>query len=163
MSFNLEQHSGLNAVLAVASPGANLTGLSGAATTHSTALFGFVIDGVCGNKAVAAGAATPTSDAATGQAITLTANKARAVAWVIDSGGTTKVVAGPVVDNASGAVCPYPAIPAGHIPIAVHTIAGGSTLSGTWTFGSSNWNAAGLTVGTVRNVAGSLPGFALTV
>jgi hypothetical protein len=163
MSYNLEQHSGLNAVFAVATPGANLTGLTGGVTTHSTSLFGFVIDGVCFNKAVATGAATPTVDAATGLQITLRANQARAIVWAVNAAGTTVVLAGPVVENSAGSVCPYPAVPAGHAVIAVHTIAGGPTLSGTWTFGVNNWNVAGITVGTVRNVAGSIPGFALSV
>lgn len=165
MSYNLEQHSGLNAVFAVASPGAGLTGLTGAATTHSTALFGFVIDGVCYNKAAASGAATPNTDVNTGAPITLRAGQARAIVWLVDAAGTTKVAAGPVVENVPGAVCPYPAVPAGHAVIAVHTLAASSALSGTWTFGAggSNWNATGITVGTVRNVAGSIPGFALSV
>lgn len=156
MSYNLEQAQALTAVFATATAGAALTGLSGAATTYSSSAFGYAIDGVAYANGANSGAATPTTDAATGAAITLTANKARAIVWVVNAAGTERVLAGPIVDwtdtTASSTPCPLPAIPAGHAPFAAHTIQGGATLSGTWTFGVSNWNATGLTVGTVRNL-----------
>ena len=45
----------------------------------------------------------------------------------------------------------FPDIPATEVPFAYHTPKAGTTVSGTWTFGSSNWNATGMTVGTVVN------------
>lgn len=155
MSYSLDQATGLTAVFAVASAGAALTGLSGTATTYSSSAFGYAINGVCYANGANSGAATPTTDGNTGAAITLTANKARCIVWAVDSGGTEKVYAGPIVDYTgapSGVVCPLPDIPGTVAPFAMHVLKGGSTLSGTWTFGSSNWDATGLTVGTVVNL-----------
>lgn len=157
MSLNLEQAHSLTYVSgAGATAGAALTGLSGAATTYSTSAINFAIAGVAYTKALVSGGATPTTDGNTGAAITLTANKARGVLWGVNSAGTVSVYAGPIVDYAgSGDVkaVPLPTLPQGIAPFAAHTLMAGSTLSGTWTFGSSNWNATGMTVGTVRNLA----------
>lgn len=156
MSLNLEQSSALTLAFATATAGAALTGLSGAATTYSTSLFGYILNGQAFAKAAVAGGTTPTTDGNTAAAITLTANKARAIVWALNSAGTVSVYAGPIVDwvdtTASSTACPLPVLPGTVCPFAVHTIQGGSTLSGTWTFGSSNWNATGLTVGTVQNL-----------
>lgn len=156
MAYNLEQGSSLTAVFALgATAGAALTGLSGAATTFSTSAFNYAIAGQAYTNAAVAGGASPTTDAASGAAVTLRAGQARAIVWVVDAAGAEKIVAGPVVAYAGTGdiqACPLPVIPAGHAPFAAHTLLGGSTLSGTWTFGSSNWNATGLVVGTIRNV-----------
>lgn len=156
MALNLEQSSGLTAVFAVATAGAALTGLSGAATTYSTSLFGFALNGRHFAKAVVSGGATPTTDGNTGAAITLTANQARAIVWAVNSAGTYSVYAGPVVSwtdtSANSTVCPLPALPGNVTPFAAHTVQAGSTTSGTWTFGSSNWNATGIASITVRNL-----------
>lgn len=156
MSLNLEQGSALTAVFATATAGAALTGLSGAATTYSTSLFGFALNGDCYAKAAVAGGATPTTDGNTSAAITLTANKARAIVWAINAAGTISVYAGPIVDwtdtTANSTACPLPAIPGNVAPFAAHTVQAGSTTSGTWTFGSSNWNATGISAITVRNL-----------
>jgi hypothetical protein len=156
MSYNLEQGSSLTAVFAVATAGAALTGLSGAATTYSSSAFGFALNGDCFAKALVSGGTTPTTDGNTGAAITLTANKARAIVWAVNSGGTFSVYAGPIVDwtdtSANSTVCPLPAIPGNVAPFAAHTVQAGSTTSGTWTFGSSNWNATGIASITVRNL-----------
>lgn len=158
MALQLANSTGLTAVLAVATAGSALTGLSGAATTYSSSAFGYCIDGVAYANGANSGATTPTTNGGVaGTSITLTANKARAVVWAVNAAGTEFVFAGPIVDwtdtTAGSTACPLPAIPAGYAAFAAHTIQGGSTLSGTWTFGSSNWNATGLTVGTVRNLA----------
>lgn len=158
MALQLANSTGLTAVLAVATAGAALTGLSGAATTYSSSAFGYCIDGVAYTNGANSGAATPTlNGGVAGTNITLTANKARAVVWAVNAAGAETVFAGPIVDwtdtTAGSTSCPLPAIPSGFAPFAMHTIQGGATLSGTWTFGSSNWNATGLTVGTVRNLA----------
>lgn len=164
MSFNIEGIHGGNVVIPTgATAGAALTGLSGAATTYSTSAFAFTASGVWAVKAAVAGGASPTTDAATGLPITLTAGKARAVVWVVDAAGTVKALAGPIVTNdGAGTPCHLPGIPAGHTAFAAHVLQAGSTLSGTWTFGVSNWNATGLTVGAVRNLFSGLTGPLLT-
>ena len=130
--------------------------LSGAATTYTITNTSFSINGDAGFKATSSGAATPTTDGNTGAAITLTANKARAVVWGVNASGTVSVYAGPIVDwtdtTANSTVCPLPAIPSTVAPFAAHTVQAGSTTSGTWTFGSSNWNATGIASITVRNL-----------
>lgn len=173
MSMNLQGASGLNLVVAVASAGAALTGLSGAANTYSSSLFGYLLNGTPYNKAAVSGGTTPTTDAATGLASTLglsAINKARAYAWVVDSAGTVKVLAGREADwpNSSGTatgqpvVLEYPSIPANHVVFAVHSLAMGSN-GAAFVFGSGNWNSTGLVVGTVRNCGGFLPNTPLTV
>jgi hypothetical protein len=156
MSLNLEQGSALTAVFATASAGAALTGLSGGASTYSTSAFGFALNGDAFNRALVSGGATPTTDGNTGAAITLTANQARAIVWTVNAGGTIQVFAGPVVSwtdtSASSTVCQLPSLPGNVAPFAAHTLQAGSTLSGTFTFGSSNWNTAGMSAITVRNL-----------
>lgn len=156
MSFNLEGSSSLTAVFAVATAGAALTGLSGAATTYSTSAFGFALNGEHYAKAAVTGGTTPTTDSNTSAAMTLTANQAAAFVWAIDSGGTIRVYKGPTVSwtdtSANSTVCPLPAIPGTVTPFAAHTVQAGSTTVGTWTFGSSNWNATGISAITVRNL-----------
>lgn len=156
MAYNLEQGSALTCVFATATAGAALTGLSGAATTFSTSAFGYAIDGFHFANGAVSGGATPTTDAATGQAITVRAGQARAIVWVVNAAGAELVLAGPIVPWAGAGdvvACPLPGIPAGHAPFAVHTLAGGPTLSGAFTVGVSNWNTTGAVIGTVRNVA----------
>lgn len=156
MALNLEQGSSLTAVFATATAGAALTGLSGAATTYSTSAFGFALNGDHFARAAVAGGVTPTTDGATGAANTLTANKARAFVWTVNAAGTIQVFAGPIVDwtdtSANSTVCPLPNIPGNVTPFAAHTVQAGATTVGTWTFGSSNWNATGISAITVRNL-----------
>lgn len=156
MSFQLEQSGGLTAAFAVATAGGALTGLSGAATTYSASIFGFAIAGRAYCSTIKSGAATPTTDGNTAAAMTLTANQAAAFVWAVDSSQAIKVYKGPTVSwtdtTASSTPCPLPSIPANVCPFAAHTVQAGSTTSGTWTFGSSNWNAAGIASITVRNL-----------
>lgn len=130
---------------------AGLTGISGAATTHSTGATAvqYAIGGKAYTKAQISGGTTPTTDFVTGSQITLTANKGRCVVWCFDSSGNVRVVAGPVVDLDSAGeftLAPeFPAIPDTLTPFAYTLHRAGSTLSGTFTFGSSNWNTTGMT------------------
>lgn len=133
---------------------AGLTGISGAATTFSTGATAlmFAIGGKAVTKAQVSGGATPTTDAVTAAAITLVANQGRAVVWCFDSAGAIKAVAGPVValDSSAAFIDGQPPLFPAYIPDTLCPIAytlhkAGSTTSGTWTFGSSNWNATGLT------------------
>jgi len=156
MSLNLEQGSSLTAVLAVATAGAALTGLSGAATTYSSSLFGYALNGDAYAKAAVAGGASPTTDGNTGAAMTLVANQAASFVWAVNAAGTVSVYKGPTVSwtdtTANSTACPLPAIPGNVAPFAAHTVQAGSTTAGTWTFGSSNWNATGISAITVRNL-----------
>ena len=156
MSLNLEGASSLTAVFATASAGAALTGLSGAATTYSSSAFGFALNGDHYAKGSVSGGTTPTTDGNTGLGMTLVANQAAAFVWAVDASGTVKVFKGPTVawtDTSAGStVCPLPSIPGNVTPFAAHTVQAGSTTSGTWTFGTSNWNATGIGSITVRNL-----------
>ena len=157
MSFNLEGASSLTAVFAVATAGAALTGLSGAATTYSSSLFGFALNGDHYAKALVSGGTTPTTDGNTAAAMTLVANQAATFVWAVNSAGTVLVYKGPTTSwtdtSASSTACMLPAVPGNVTPFAAHTVQAGSTTSGTWTFGSSNWNATGITAITVRNLS----------
>jgi hypothetical protein len=156
MSYNLEEASSLTAVLAVATNGAALTGLSGAATTYSSSLFGYALNGDAYSKAAVAGGATPTTDGNTGAAFLPQAiNTACAYVWAVDASGNVKLYQGKIVSwtdtTASSTPCPLPAIPGSVAPFAAHTVQNGATGS-SWTIGTSNWNATGITAVTVRNL-----------
>lgn len=138
---------------------------TGAETVYdTTVIIEFSIDGIGYRKAAVADGVTPTTDLNTSAPITLTANKARSVLWCLNSAGTVFAVAGPIVTWDGGTSSPdygfapnqVPAfgnVPTGYAPFAASLIKAGSTTSGTWTFGSSNWNATGLTV-THKNLIG---------
>lgn len=132
-----------------------LTGTGAETVYDTTATINFAIDGVIYQKTAVTDGVTPTTDSVSGSAITLTANYARVVVWLLNSSGTVSVVAGDTVawDGVAFAKAPpFPAIPSGKAPFAYSLLKGGSTLSGTWTFGSSNWNATGMTA-THKNIA----------
>lgn len=140
---------------------------SGAATTHATTTtINYVIDGITYIKTAITGGATPTTDIVSGSGITLTAGKSRAVLWLLNAAGTVAVTAGDIVDWDGGTTSPdygyganapvIPSVPDGYAPFALQVLKAGSTLSGTWTFGSSNWNATGLTV-VVKNLFNTPP------
>lgn len=126
-----------------------LTGLTGAVTTHSSAAMAYAIRGRCFTHAVDSGVATPTVDFVTGLPITLVAGQGRAVVWCLDSADANRSIAGPVVAlDAAGNFTDapvLPAIPDTLCPVAITLHRAGSTAVGTWTYGTSNWNAAGLT------------------
>lgn len=133
---------------------------TGAETVHdTTATINYSLGGVLLQKTAITDGATPTTDAVSGSAITLTANHARLVVWCLDSSGDVKCIAGDTVawDGTAFQVAPHqPQIPDAYVPFATQLIKAGSTTVGTWTFGSSNWNATGVT-NTIKNVS-FLPG-----
>lgn len=157
MSYNLEEGSSLTAVLAVATAGAALTGLSGAATTYSSSLFGYALAGLAFAKALVAGGATPTTDIVTGVAFkALAINQACAFVWVVNAAGVVGVAQGPIVSwtdtTAGSTACPLPFIPANTFaPFASHTVQNGAAGSA-FTFGTSNWNQTGITAIVVSNL-----------
>lgn len=129
---------------------------TGAETVHDTTVrLDFSIGGNMYSKSgTNADQTTPTTDAVTGNAITLTASQLRVVVWCYDSSGTVKAVAGPVVDWDGTVATPmpsFPDIPKTLCPFAYQVLKAAST-AGTITFGSSNWNATGFT-NTIVNVS----------
>ena len=172
MALNLEQASGFNHVHAVATAGAALTGLSGAATTYSFSIFGYTINGLAYKQAIASGAATPTTDGNTLAAaqLALAINQVRCYVWAVNAAGTVTVFAGPAVSwpNSSGTstgpviVVPDPAIPSTFATFARHTVANGSN-GAAFAFGTTNWNATGIAISTVQNLAGWLPNTVITL
>ncbi len=123
---------------------------TGAETVHDTTVtISYTINGKAYSKAAITDGATPTTDTNTAAAITLVANYATIVVWALDSSGNVKCFQGNTVGwngaQATGAL-QFPNVNLdSYCPFAYQTLKGGSTLSGTWTFGSSNWNATGLT------------------
>lgn len=122
---------------------------TGAETVYdTTVIINYVIGGKIAAKAAVTDGTTPTTGGVSAAAITLTANKARCVVWCLIAGGTVKCLEGPIVDwNGTEFQVPptFPDIPDAYVPFAYHIIKAGSTTVGTWTFGSSNWNATGVT------------------
>lgn len=129
---------------------------TGAETVHDTTVtISYCINGKALTKTAITDGVTPTTDYNTGNAITLTAGYARTVVWALNASGAVKAMAGPIVtwDGTNfGSTPEFPPIPNDVCPIAYQIIKGGSTVSGTWTFGSSNWNATGITAATPVNV-----------
>lgn len=129
---------------------AGLTGISGAATTYSTGAttLQYSVKGKASTKAQVSGGATPTTDAVTALAITLAAGFATVVVWGLNAAGTVQVIKGSTeaLDGQGNFVnAPqFPALPDTFTPFAYHLIQAGATAS-LFTFGSSNWNATGLT------------------
>ena len=133
---------------------AGLTGISGAATTYSTGATtrSFAIAGKAYEKAQVSGGTTPTTEAKTGAAITLTsANTARLITWSFDSSGNPKLHAGDIVSmDSSGNLLKAAPLPTDidldtYCPFAYVLLKAGSTFSGTFTVGSRNWNTTGMT------------------
>lgn len=137
---------------------AGLTGLSGAATTFTTAAAVlYSIMGKAYNKATVAGGATPTTDAVTGLPIVIKPGQGTVVLWCLDAAGNVKVLQGSVetVDQAGNFQFAPPQMPSipetltvfgysvhkGNPANAVTPLAAGTT----WNFGVSNWNVAGTT------------------
>jgi len=131
-----------------------LTATGGVTTYDTTVTINYVLNGKIATKTAITAGTTPTTDYVTGESITLTASKGRVVVWGLISGGTVKVIAGPIVDWDGTNFRPapdFPAIPDDFVPFA-YQILKASSSAGTITFGSSNWNATGFT-NSIVNVA----------
>ena len=128
---------------------AALTGISGGATTYSLSAIPFEISGKAYTKALVSGGATPTTDAKTSSAITLLANQGCVVVWALDTSGNVKCyssAAQPLDTAGNFVVAPdFAGLPDTVAPFAYTVHKAGSTLSGTFTFGSTNWNTTGMT------------------
>ena len=132
---------------------------AGAETVHDTTVtITFSIDGVLATKTAITDGATPTTDANTGAAFApLAADKACVFVWMLNASGTVKVAQGPIVavdgdtDEPKTQVPLFPPIPAGHCPFAYQKVQTAGTSSA-WTFGTSNWNATGVT-DVIKNIS----------
>lgn len=112
-------------------------------TISTTGTTTFAIKSKAYTKAAITNGATPTTDALTGSAFTgITANQGTVVVIGLDKDGNIKAAQGSVESlDVSGnfVLAPsFPNIPDTMCPIGYIVLKGGSTLSGTWTFGSSN-------------------------
>lgn len=145
-----QQLVGLNFCLAKA----GITGLSGAATTFTTAnAFNFSINGKAFAKAAVAGGTTPIVDAVTALPITLNATAAQGkgtvVAWCVDATGAIKAVQGTTenIDAAGNFMFAAPQFPAFSDTLTIFAYSIHKSVAGSapFTFGVSNWNMAGLT------------------
>lgn len=173
---NLQQHAGLSCQFANFA----LAGLGGANTTHShAASLPFVINGVWGTAPT--GTTTPTTNSAAtdpgsingvraaGSALSTVAPatgfRAALVVWTIDAAGTKRIRSRGFFESLSGQALDlaFPDIPLTEIPVSYHIGRAGTTVSGTWTYGSSNWNATGMTWTTVVNVCGLPPAGSVNV
>lgn len=129
---------------------------TGAETVYDTTVtINYVIEGKIKTKTAVTDGATPTTDGVSGATFTaLTANKGCIFLWCLNTGGTVKVLQGPVADMAGGSfvVAPqFPDVPEDLVPFAYQVAKAGST-AGTIAFGTSNWNATGFT-NAIVNVA----------
>lgn len=117
---------------------------AGTTTTLTIAnAISYAIAGKAYSKGATSNIATPTTDAVTGSAFpALSANQGAVVLVGLDASGNLKAAQGPSQAlDATGAfiVAPqFPAVPDGFCPVGYVVLKAGATLSGTFTFGSSN-------------------------
>jgi hypothetical protein len=112
-------------------------------TVSTTGTTTYCIHGKAYTKTAITNGATPTADAATGNAFTgITANQGTVVVVGLDASGAIKACQGAVqaldVDGNFVLAPQMPTLPDTMCPIGYIVLKGGSTLVGTWTFGSSN-------------------------
>lgn len=125
--------------------GLSKAGLSaGTTTTISTAnTYNYAINSKAYTKGAITNGATPTTDSATGAAFPgFVANQGTIVVLGLDASGNVKAVQGSVEAlDVSGNFIRAPLMPPcpdNFCPFGYIVLKGGSTLSGTFTFGSSN-------------------------
>lgn len=134
---------------------------TGAETVHDTTVtITFSINGKMYTKTAITDGATPTTDYNTGTAFTglvgtSTTGQGCAFVWALTSGGTVKVMQGPVVSvDAAGNFDlnpSFPPVPDDVTPFA-YSLSKHYGQASTFTFGSSNWNTSGHTHA-ITNVA----------
>lgn len=141
----------------------NTSGLltaTGAATTYDTTVaIAFSINGKEYAKAAITSGVTPTTDGNSAALSTLAASRGCAILWCLNAAGTVGIFQGEVITlDAANAPLTALVLPSVDLttwcPFAYMTLKNGSTGS-TFTIGSSNWNATGMTV-LITNI-GSMP------
>lgn len=137
---------------------AALTGLSGGATTISiTGTPAYVLKGKFLAASAQSGGATPTTDAVTGAAFLPLANGKQCLfvfGWDSRAPTVAYVAQGKIVNTAdvvnTASALDFPSVPDTFVPFAYVSIANANATA--WLFGTNNWNATSLTIGTVQNV-----------
>lgn len=154
MSLNLDNaHSGtLNLSYA------GVTCVASNKTTTTSGASVVAVEGRLYTLAAATGATTPVVDITTGAAFTaLAASQACLLVFGVDvstpASPALGLAQGAVVAAVVGSELPWPILPKTFCPIAYVQVKTGSTLSGTWTPGTSNWTGVtGETTGTPVNI-----------
>jgi hypothetical protein len=112
-------------------------------TISSTGTIHYCIKGKTATKSALSNTATPTTDVTTSAAFpSLSANQGTVVVIGLDSSGNVKAAQGPIRPlDSSGLFIDqpqFPIVPDTVCPIGYIVLKAGSTLSGTWTFGTNN-------------------------
>lgn len=148
MSVEASKLRGHNQASTVA--GTSLSGGVNTTTTNNTIQYS--VQGLAFSKTAMSGVATPTTDAVTGAAFpALAASQGTVVVLCLDASGNLKAVQGPIMAlNSAGNFQQqggpqFPDIPDTLTAFAYVIFRNGSTGSA-WTYGTSNWNATGMTV-----------------
>ena len=136
---------------------AGLTLTNGATTYSTSTAFNYANKGVVAAKGAIATTATPTTDGRTGAALAgIVAGQCTVLVWCVDGSGVKVLQGGIGKCDAAGNITDapqFPVIPDTLTPFAYSTHRTTSALAGTWTPGSSNWNATNMIVPTPVNVA----------
>lgn len=130
-------------------------------TVSTTAAITGYVAGASYTAAALSNTATPTTDLNTGAAFpSLSANQGTIVVLGINSAGALKAVQGSIVALDSAAafiVAPQPpTIPDGFLPFGTIVLKAGSTLVGTWTFGTNNLSSVTGMTYSFKDVTGAL-------
>lgn len=130
-------------------------------TISNTGTITYMIRNFQYTKTAITNGATPTTDAVTGLAFTpLTAGKGTVVVIMLDTTGAIKAAQGSIVDLDAGGnfvLGPqFPSVPSNMCPIGYILLRGGSTLVGSFTFGSSNLSGVTGMTYTFRDI-GNIP------
>lgn len=144
------QNAGLSA--AIGNPA--LTGLSGAATTHSYTAFAVVINGIYSTIPANAGVATPVLDALTGlTSLPLAASQGAIYMWMVQADSTDGIVQSYVknLDTNGNFIWDSPILPPVPSPTLewvpyAYVVVKNSAAGATWRIGSQNWNATGISI-----------------
>jgi hypothetical protein len=159
---------------------ANISAVTGAATTYTIQNVTYSNQGKLYYKATATGAVTPTTNAASSSAVAANASSGAAFiamvtlqpvagstvtftgsactfVWGLDPSGNVRVAQGRIVnyiDTTTGStVAPLPTLPDWFTPVAYTVAQLTLSTASTWLFGTSNWNQTGLTLTTVDLIA----------
>ena len=152
---------------------ANISGLSGAASTYTIQNVTYSNQGKLYFKATAAAVASPVNDAASAAALaaiaatgaayrllvaqqapagktTVFTGSACAFMFGLDALGNTRVAQGEVINytdtSANSTRCPLPTVPDWFTPVSYVVIKLVSATATSWQFGTGLWNATGVTI-----------------
>jgi hypothetical protein len=140
-----------------------LTATGAEAVADTTQVIHYSIDGKGYRKVASADITTPTTDAVTGAALTLTGTtttgQSAYVVWCLDTSGNFKCLFGDKVATdgggnfISGVKPPVPSVPGTLAPFALMLVKYAGHAS-TFTFGTSNWNLNSAVTLTINDMIG---------